>query len=246
MDTIPRMTPLFYGEYIVQHQRWSPAFVGFAVAVALYGSCKRHEQRKKQTPATGLAATTLRVVYRVASFVLLVFSILLAALPVLMALSPPTEEVRTTVLANPPIEADFFVSVLGRTLNSCGWGYLLYRCLLPRGHVLRLNYLAAFFELPVFQFTGRHTYCIYMLHFLVLHFINFSVLSPPRMEALLGPMSADTLCTEFALRLAAGYAITFALSAVIVRFVEQPLLGVLQRESKRFEARVFGEAKKVV
>lgn len=246
MDTIPRMTPLFYGEYVVNHQRWSPAFVGFAVAVALYGAYKRHEQRKKEAPATGIAATVLRVLYRVASFLLLLFSILLAALPVLMALSPPTEEVRTTMLANPPIEADFFVSVLGRTLNSCGWGYLLYRCMLPRGHVLRLNYLAAFFEQPVFQFTGRHTYCIYMLHFLVLHFVNFSVLSPPRMETLLGPWSAETLFAEFLVRLLAGYAITFALSVVIVRFVEQPMLHLLQRESKKFEAMLFGEAKKVV
>jgi peptidoglycan/LPS O-acetylase OafA/YrhL len=235
LDTISRMTPLFFGEYIVTHQRWSPAFAGFAVAVCLQSAHQHYELSKGKTTVSTAFTTLKRVLSRVVSFFALLVSILLAAMPILMALNPATAEVRATVLSNPPIEADFVVSLLGRTLNAVGWGYLLYRCLLPKGHPLRLNHLASFLELPVFQYIGRHTYCIYMLHFMIVHFVAFSFLSPGRMEAIVGPLSAETLLAEFLLRWLASYAITLLLAIPIVTFVEQPLLAVLQRGMRRLE-----------
>jgi peptidoglycan/LPS O-acetylase OafA/YrhL len=242
LDTIPRMTPLFFGEYIVTHQRWSPAFVGFAVAVCLQSAHQHCELSKGKTTVSTAFTTLKRVLSRVVSFFALLVSILLATMPILMALNPATAEVRSTVLSNPPIEADFVVSVLGRTLNAVGWGYLLYRCLLPKGHPLLLNYLASFLELPLFQYIGRHTYCIYMLHYMIVHFVAFSFLSPGRMEAIVGPLSAETLLSEFLLRWLASYAITLLLAIPIVTFVEQPLLAVLQRGMRRLEV---GPAKSV-
>jgi peptidoglycan/LPS O-acetylase OafA/YrhL len=242
LDTIPRMTPLFVGEYSVAHQRCSPAFVGFAVAVCLQSAHRYYELGKGRAGVSTAFDTLMKALSRLISFFALLVSILLAGMPILMALNPATAEVRSTVLSNPPIEADFVVSVLGRTLNAVGWGYLLYRCLLPKRHPLRLNYLASFLELPVFQYIGRHTYCIYMLHFMVVHFVAFSFLSPGRMEAIVGPLSAETLLSEFLLRWLASYAITLLLAIPIVTFVEQPLLAVLQRGMRRLEA---GPAKSV-
>ena len=243
MDTVYRMTPLFFGEYIVQHQRWSPAFAGFAMAVALYSAHRSHEKNKERPQSNGIIASTLRVLYRIFSLFLLLVSILLAGMPVLMSLSPATEEVRTTMLANPPLEADFVISVLGRTLNSIGWCYLLYRCLLPKGHVLRLNYFAAFLEQPVFQWLGRHSYCVYMLHYMVLHFVSLSLLSPTKMEAIVGIQTGETLLTEFALRLAATYSITLCAAVIIVRYIEEPALRVVQSQTKKLESILFGYKK---
>jgi peptidoglycan/LPS O-acetylase OafA/YrhL len=235
---------MFHREYIVTHQRWSPAFVGFAVAVALRAAYRSYQSSQGKAGSSGVAAVLLKVLYRVTAFLALVVSILLAGLPILMALSPATAEVREKVLSNPPIEADFVVSVLGRTLNAVGWGYIMYRCLLPKGHVLRLNYLAALLELPLFQYIGRHTYCIYMLHFMIVHFFFFSLLSPSRMEALVGPTSVDTQISEFLLRWLSSYAVTLLLSIPIVRFVEQPLLRFAHVQTKKLEAIMFGKAKK--
>ena len=244
MEAAPRMTPYFWQEYIVHHQRWSPAFVGFAMAVALaaaYTEFNTTVDNKKEKKVT-----VLYVLWRLWGLVNLVLCTLLAALPILMSLSPPTAEVRDTVLSNPPLEADFFVSVMSRTLNTIGWAYLLYRCLLPKGHDLRLNYLASFFELPLFQFMGKHSYCIYMLHYFILHVVNFSLLNPTRMRIFFGETTEETLFTEFIVRFLVTYGITFVLSMVIVRFIEQPFLRILQKQMKKLEAVVFGEHKKVV
>jgi peptidoglycan/LPS O-acetylase OafA/YrhL len=66
--------------------------------------------------------------------------------------------------------------------------------------------------------------------------VAFSFLSPGRMEAIVGPLSAETLLAEFLLRWLASYTITLLLAIPIVTFVEQPLLAVLQREMRRLEA----------
>lgn len=244
IDTDPRMTPMFWNEYIVQHQRWSPAFVGFAMAVALYGV--RHAAKKTEDcTTTSVLSMMWTIVCRIASFVTLLLAIVFAALPVLMSLSPPTAEIRATVLTNPPIEADFFVSVLGRTLNSAGWAYLLYRCLLPSKHPLRLNYLARFLELPMFQFVGRHSYCIYMLHYIVLHFVNFYLLPPAKLAEIVGGAGNDKLFAQFVVLFLTVYGITFAMSLIIVRFVEQPLSAVLQTQVKKLEAVVCKAKSKI-
>lgn len=237
IDTAPRMTPLFWNEYIIHHQRWSPAFVGFAMAVALYGAHRASKNLKEATSGeSNFLSTVWKVLCKVASFVTLLLAIVFAALPVLMALSPPTAEVRATVLTNPPIEADFFVSVLCRTLNSAGWAYLLYRCLLPAEHPLRLNYLAKFLELPFFQYIGRHSYCIYMLHYIVLHFVNFYLLPPAKLAEIVGGAGDDKLIAQFAVCLLATYGITFAMSTVLVRCVEQPVGAFLQAQVKKLES----------
>jgi peptidoglycan/LPS O-acetylase OafA/YrhL len=254
--TDPRMTPMFWNEYIIYHQRWSPFFVGLALAAGLQRAYAAHDrdqqhkqqqEKKKMTPEDKQSSKSFfqslcGALSYLTSLLLLVVSVVLAALPVLMALSPPTPEVRATVLSNPPLEADFFVSVLGRTLNCCGWAYILYRCLLPEGHPLRLTYVAGFLGNPLFQFLGKHSYCIYMLHYLVLHYVNYAVLPPAVLDSLTSSSTGDKLLVQYLISLAAGYTITLVLSMVVVFAVEEPLLRLLQAGMAKVESAVFGAA----
>eukprot|EP01032_Pedospumella_encystans_P019636 gene19636-22329_t len=241
IEPAQRMTPLFYGEYCVTHQRWSPLFVGSAVAVALFAAYQRAKEPRQDKKEATMLTKVVNVLSRVFAFLLLLVSILLAAFPILTSLSPADGETRATVLSNPPIEADFFISVLGRTLNACGWGYILYRCLLPEGHPLRLNLLSSFLGNPFFRFVGKHSYCIYMLHYIVMHYVSFHLLVPTNRPAFVGEDVPDQLLPQFFVLLACSYSITFVLSMVIVRFVEEPALKVLQSQMKIVEKALLGD-----
>jgi hypothetical protein len=237
------ITPMFYGEYVVYHQRWSPAFVGFAVAVALREAYHSTADTINNVSKANSTASML-MWKKVLHSIMLMASIALVALPLTTALNPPTPEVRRTVLADPPLVDDFVVTVLSRTLYAMGWGCILYRCLLPKDHPLRLKSVAAFLELQVFQFIGRHTYCMYMLHYLVLHVVSFYWLSPRRMEGILGPTSIDTQFTEYCLRFSLSYGLTLLSSVPIANWFEQPMLRIFQRHIRKLEKFMFADVNK--
>eukprot|EP00428_Durinskia_dybowskii_P073639 CAMPEP_0170390548 /NCGR_PEP_ID=MMETSP0117_2-20130122/19206_1 /TAXON_ID=400756 /ORGANISM="Durinskia baltica, Strain CSIRO CS-38" /LENGTH=72 /DNA_ID=CAMNT_0010646603 /DNA_START=1313 /DNA_END=1531 /DNA_ORIENTATION=- len=63
------------------------------------------------------------------------------------------------------------------------------------------------------------------------------------MEAIVGIQTGETLLTEFALRLAATYSITLCAAVIIVRYIEEPALRVVQSQTKKLESILFGYKK---
>jgi peptidoglycan/LPS O-acetylase OafA/YrhL len=130
-----------------------------------------------------------------------------------------TEDLSQTLLPIAPVDV-VFTMVLRPLFASCV-GYLLYRCLLPSNHPLKLHMLSNFLSLSVFQHLGVLTYSVYIIHFRIVFEVMFGLLPPTLLDSLQG--GAQRGVEHVFMYAIITYVITLCIAYFMYYFIETPL-----------------------
>lgn len=188
------------------HQRLAPFFIGLVLALALQAAFKQAQ------PRISSMAQSMHSLY-------LIFAGFTAFAPAVVAvLSGGQKTIPLQPGEQPDIRADFFVTVLHRPLYSVAIAYLLYRCLLPVDHPLKLVRLSSVLSNPLLKSLGIFSFGIYTIHLKVLMEIAYRYLPMTTLHQLFG----DAHAIKFLVWLGAVYGVSLGIAFCTHHLVEKP------------------------
>lgn len=238
IEVSDRMNTIFFDEYFVTIYRWTPLFIGMLLAIALkreYDIEKLTANEKNNTSNSYPIVERTSYFLAIGSHLCLAIGLFSAVQPMLLSIGVPSEE-ELKQLQNPSLALDIYITVFGRAQFAAGWSYLLYRCLRltvtstisSEKRVIEStkcfsvdSVVSQVLGMKWLQTLGTYSYCIYMLHYKVMHDVNYTILRPVVLDSI---FTSDKLFQRYFLCLSVSYVITLAISVPIVKYIEQPLL----------------------
>ncbi|RYG97501.1 hypothetical protein EON65_52780, partial [archaeon] len=195
-------------EYLVYHQRITPFFIGFVLAVVMYST------RQQQAKAVGWMKKLFHMLC-------LLFSMLVVLQPLLLPLltSQNGQPKFLQPGESPPIGLDLFISVLNRPIFAVGFAYLLYRCMLPRDHGLHARYLNSLLSHPILIYFAQYSYGIYTIHMKVMIEVMWRFFPPKTLIKMFG---SENVFWQFLFCFVTTYVFTAVCAVAMHHVVEKP------------------------
>ena len=207
-------------EYLVQHQRITPFFIG----VTSYLVLMKITSNSKATKISG----DHNAFYLIKTFIhniLLSFSVVMVFAPILIALlklkMQPASEGTSDSSAPPPSFAfEVIFNVLGRSLFAGANAYVLISSLVPDTSIIHSSLFKSLFEHPTLQFMGQLSFGVYMTHFIIVVYVTMIILKPDRLDALIGTdvFHHFIVCFSFV------YVMSLSVAYLLNVYIERPCL----------------------
>ena len=218
----PLKKAVISSEYLVQHQRITPFFIGLVAYLVL---------QKIRSPSTSSEKYRNNASYVAKTFihnVMLSFSIILVLAPVFIALlklkMQPGSDTETT-RPSPSLAFEVVFNVLGRSLFASANAYILLSSIVPDTSIMHSSLLKALFEHPILQFMGKLSFGVYMTHFIIVVYVTMIIFKPDRLDVIVG----TNIFHHFVVCFLFVYAMSLMVAYVMNVYVEIPCLKITNK-----------------
>eukprot|EP01039_Chlorochromonas_danica_P007929 gene7929-8748_t len=230
---------VFAHDYHVFYQRFTPFFIGMALAMALKSSAEHGsepveshsspahsaEAANHKTPPPQLKkADSLNSLWH--GLCLVLTSIVVISPALLSFAAKKSATVSLTAGQLPPFFLDLFVSVIYRSLYALGLAYVLYRCLLPHDHPLRLSMLSKVLSSWPLKNLGVYSYGVYTIHMRVMMEVTLKILPLPMLDGIFG---TEAVFIKYLTWLLVTYALSLGISLFTHHCVEAAFAKLVTR-----------------